>query len=180
MPRQRPVARPAVGHSAAERPLIDALANELKTDSALVQPMIVEEEFHPTESLRADVIWDAWEKVDPERRVDIIMEAYRRVEPDRAEKLALASGHTVAEAVELGLLPFQVIPLCRSGDAVTIDQCETAMRTVGASTVDGRVTLRFPNIEWADRCVAELKRLLPRSGEVWSVSQEIGYDLVRA
>src|SRR5438105_20702 len=94
--------------------LVEELARELKEGGESGQPVIDEQHFPRTGKIRVTVFWDKWHGVPHEERAEIILRAYEKAEGREVrEQVALAVGLTFPEAVEAGMLPFQVIPLLR-------------------------------------------------------------------
>lgn len=156
--------------------LLKRLVDELKAEHDGGQPMIHEEEFPSTGLLRVVVIWDEWEGIQDEERTRTIFEAYRRAEgPEYADRITLVGGLTTPEAYGAGLLPYQVVPLLREGDRVTMEQCRDAMLAEGASTLSdrNRPPLRFFDEDEAIACVERLARRLPESKPVWSIIENV-------
>jgi hypothetical protein len=154
----------------------ERLADELRSNRESGQPLIDEQEF-PTGQLRVTVIWDEWDHLPLEDRTAVILRAYDLAEgPGYRERIALASGLTVPEAYAAGMLPFQIIPALRRGDAVTPEQCRQAMIDEGASTLlaPEKPQLRFATEEEAEAARKRLVQRLPSSDQVWVITQEIG------
>ncbi len=102
--------------------LAGRLADELRSSRPSGQPLIDEQEF-PSGQVRVTVIWDEWDRLPLEDRTAVILRAYDLAEGrDYRDRLALVSGLTVPEAYSAGMLPFEVIPAIRRGDAVTHEQ----------------------------------------------------------
>ncbi len=156
--------------------LLAELAKELKNASEAGQPLIEEQVFPKTNAVRVTVIWDKWEPISEEDRFHTILQAYEEVEGKAfRERIALALGLTVPEAIETGLLPFQVTTALRSSDPVTLEQCREAMIAQGASVLldPGKPQLRFATEEEAEACRQQLIRQLPGSEAVWVVAKEV-------
>ena len=157
--------------------LVEALGDELRSSRETGQPIIDEQRFPDTNAIRSTVIWDEWARLTDEQRSSTILQAYEVVEgkPFR-DRIALAVGLTFPEAYEAGLLPYCVVPLLRSGDTVTAEQCINAMRAEGASLLfdSGKPQLRFPSEQQANASKNRLTDALPGSGPVWAVVQEVG------
>jgi hypothetical protein len=156
---------------------VKELADELKHDSESSQPVIDEQHYAGTEKIRVNVLWDKWDNVPHEERPDVILKAYETAEGKKArENVALAVGMTFPEAYESGMLPFQVIPLLRKGDPVSLEDCRRAMREEGASQLfpQGKPELRFLTEEQAEASIKRLVKRLPGSEPVWAVVQEPG------
>ncbi len=157
--------------------LVRGLADELKRDRPSAQPMIDEHHFPATDAVRVAVIWDKWEDVPIAERVAIILQAYQEAEGDDSRRrVALAMGYTPPEAYESGMLPYQVAPLVRKADLVTIDECAGAMLAEGASVLfdPKKPQLRFATEDDAGAAVQRLVKRLPNSEPVWAISQEGG------
>ena len=114
------------------------------------------------------VIWDRWEGIpDDERQSVIFQEAYDRVEgKEFRDRIALAVGLTMPEACESDLLPFEVFPIIRKGDPVTLDECREALIAEGASTLfdPSHPRIAFASPEEAERCISRPRRAAPRIG----------------
>ena len=159
-----------------DRDLARQLADELKSGRESGQPMIDEAMF-PAGTLRVAVIWDAWDRLPLEERTDIILQAYEWAEGhDYREKIALASGLTVPEAHSAGMLPFQIIPALRREDPFTPEQIREAMIEEGATVLFGadRPQLRSATREEAEAVRHRLARRIPRSEQVWVITEEVG------
>lgn len=157
--------------------LVDELAHELAQSSESGQPVIDEQHFPSTGRARVTVLWDKWDDVPHEERAGIILDAYEKAEGQAArEAIALAVGLTFPEAEEAGMLPYQVIPLLRKGDPVSVEECHRAMIDEGASLLirPGKPELRFATEAQAKASVARLARKLPGSEPVWAVVREAG------
>jgi hypothetical protein len=155
--------------------LLAQLAQELTQSRESGQPVIEEQVFPRTQAVRVTVLWDAWEGVPDEDRAATILQAYEQAEgKEFRDRIALAIGLTIPEAVEAGLLPFQVTALLRKGDPVTPEQCRDAMTAQGGSTLEDpdRPLLRFATAEEAEACVRRLSQQLPGSEPVWTVTQD--------
>ena len=156
--------------------LIGDLTAELRSTREVGQPTINEEEFG-TGVLRVNVFWDRWEEVPADERGEQIMAAYREVMGDSfVDKIGLLGGYTFPEAVALGLLPYQVIPLVRKGDPVTVEQCRQAMLDAGASTLfpGHKTQLRFATPGQAEVGRNQLVKSLPASEPVWTIVKDVG------
>jgi hypothetical protein len=152
---------------------VNELAAELKNDRQFGQPLIVEEEFEETHGLRISVVWDNWIGILDENRTAIILRAYERAEGmELVNRIASASGFTVPEATQLGMLPFSVVTALRRGDQVNFDQCFKAMIDEGASTLaDPKYPqLRFSSYDQAMQSIARLCNRLPGSDNVWQIA----------
>ncbi len=156
--------------------LTQRLADELRSNREGGQPLIDEQEF-PSGKIRVTAIWDDWDRLSLEDRTAVILRAYDLAEGrGYRDRIALASGLTVPEAYAAGMLPFQIIPALRRGDAVTPEQCRQVMIEEGASTLLAaeQPQLRFACQEEADATLRRLVQRLPSSDQVWVVTKEVG------
>lgn len=173
MPRvQREVERPVIGHPE----ILEELKRELQNSRAAGQPIIDELVLPKTGALNITVIWDRWDPVPDEERFNIIMRAYDEVETKEfVNRIALAMGLTVPEAIEANLLPYQVTAAWRKTDKVTLEQCREAAIQQGASVLQdpNKPQLRFRTLQEAEACVQRLIAMLPGSESIWTVSKEI-------
>jgi len=130
-----------------------------------------------TGGVRFNVFWDRWEEVPSDERGAQIIAAYRVVMEDSfVNKIGLLGGYTFPEAVALGLLPYQVVPLVRKSDPVTVEQCHRAMIDAGASTLfpGSKIQLRFATLEQAEVDRNHLIKSLTASEPVWTVVKDVG------
>ena len=156
--------------------LIKRLTEELRSEREAGQPIIYEREYSP-KALGVTVVWDKWDRLPLEERTEIILRAYEQAEgPGARERIALASGLTVPEAHASGMLPFEIITALRKSDPVTAEQCREAMLEEGATTLlePERPRLWFATREEAEAAQKRLVQRLPRSDDVWLVTQEMG------
>lgn len=154
-----------------DRNLVIRLAEELKSNRKIGQPVIYEQEF-PGERIRATVIWDEWDRLELEERTSVILRAYVEAEGTKyRNRIVLASGLTIPEAEAAGMLPFQIIIGLRKEDPVTQEECQRAMIEVGGSTLldPQNPQLRFATLEEANAARNELIGRLPMSEEVWVI-----------
>lgn len=169
MPRIR---RSPAGRENGRAPkLLPELVAELKNARDSGQPIIDEFTFPATNRIRVAVIWDKWEGVPDEERVATIYRAFQQTEgKEYTDRIGIALGVTVPEAVRFGLLPYQVVPVARPTDRVSIDDCKKAMRDEGATIMpSGKLELRFTTHELAEAAIERLISCLPGSEHVWLV-----------
>jgi len=155
--------------------LRERLVSEWRQPGAFGQPLIREETFDRTGLIGLTVVWDEWEPRDDLERGTIITNAYSEVfGSDQKDRIAFAVGFTEPEAVESGVLPFEVMPLVRKSDPPEwFAGCRQAMLDLGASELwkKGYPRLRLPTLELAEQYVRELSARVPGSDDVWSISQ---------
>jgi hypothetical protein len=146
--------------------LTDRLAREIhqRTDDG---PLIFEQEIADTATFHVIVVWQRWVDVPEELRNSIFLEAYTRSDPDFASKITIAVGVTMEEAIDMNLLPFQIITLRKEGDPVTIEQVRDAMQHEGGTYAAGGWQLRFPTRELAEEALARLRQIL--AGDWWRI-----------
>ncbi len=156
--------------------LVAELAVELTANREVGQPLIEEQLFPRTNTLRVTVIWDKWEDVPSEERVFTIHQAYEKAEgKDYGDRIALAIGVTYLEAYESGMLPYRVVAHLRPADPVTPEQCRQAFLEEGASLLfgDNHLQLRFATREQAEACRARLIKRFPGSEEIWGIDKDL-------
>jgi len=155
--------------------LVAALAKEIQTPSHIGQPIIVEKLATGTQSIITDVIWDQWEGCPRELRADIIVDAYEKtLGAEYREKISLALGVTVPEAVAMGLLPYGVRPARRLAPVQpSEEEYRRAMVDAGASTLSGArwPILRCATLEDAEATQDYLQQILADSN--WIIVQEV-------
>lgn len=173
MPRRQfePEARTA----SPNKTLSEKLAVELRSDREYGQPFIYEQKYR-TGKLRVSVIWDDWRRLPLPERTATILKAYEIAEgPGARDRIALASGLTVPEAHEAGLLPYEVIPAVRKGDPIQWQEVNNALLGEGASLLfhPMRPRLLFATQEEAEDALKRLSQRYPGTDEVWIVNREI-------
>jgi hypothetical protein len=154
--------------------LVEELVAELRTPKAFGQPIILEDRTPETRSVRVQVIWDRWREIASDLRAAVITEAYQAVYgTETAKQITLSLGLTLAEAIGMGLLPFQVQPARKKDDPITGDQYRAAMQDLGAFLLPGSDApqLRFADYDDAQTAHDALEKLLPNSH--WIITQEI-------
>lgn len=154
--------------------LVDRLAGELKSGRESGQPVIREDHFPRTGKIRVVVLWDEWANIPHEQRVEIIRQAYSRVESEEFnDKITLIVGLTFPEAREAGMLPFRVLGLLRKSDPVSEEECLDAMNSEGPSDLfPGGPQLWFASKAEAEAAIRRLVERLPKSADVWAITQD--------
>jgi hypothetical protein len=171
MPR---LIRPMPQFNVQREGLVDDLVKELRSPRTFGQPIVIEDPVAGGDRRLIHVIWDAWEGCPREQRTAIIQAAYHRAFREEYEdKISLAIGITVPEAVAMGLLPFQVIPARKRDGDPSQEEYRKAMVDAGASLLSGedRPQLRFAGIEDAEAAMGRLQEMLPNSR--WIITQEL-------
>jgi hypothetical protein len=156
--------------------LLDELVAELKNSHDGGQPMIEEFTFPRTNNVRVTVIWDKWDTLTDQARGELIIQAYQLVEAkDFTDRIALWSGYTMEEAYQSGLLTFQIVPLIRDSDVVSLEECRQAMIDEGASVLwnPERPPLWLMTLEDAEACRKRLSKRLPGSEPIWTIMSEV-------
>src|SRR5262245_46745697 len=156
--------------------LLAELAEELRNAHEGGQPRIEEQVSPATGRLRVQVFWDKWEPLSDEQWVAVIRQAYEQVEgKEFQDRIALAMGLTIPEAIEYGMVPYRVVTAVRQDDPVTLEQCHEAMIAEGASVLldPKKPLLCFATEEEAEACRQRLIQRLPKSEAVWLISTEM-------
>jgi hypothetical protein len=146
--------------------LVKKRAQELRTPSSNVQPLILEERVPSTKSRHVRVIWDAWKDLGDEQRSAVITNAYAEADGQQAaEDITIAEGLLPQEALALGLLPFKVVPTRRKNDSIPAEAYQKALAGEARNTVLGPKAneLRFARVEDAEEAAKRLQKALPTS-----------------
>lgn len=151
--------------------LQERLAAELRNPRPFGQPLVREETFSRSGLIGVTVVWDAWEPRDAVQRSTIILNAYEEVYgKEYKDRIGFAIGFTEPEAVDAGLLPYEVKPILRKSDPPDLTtRCREAMLELGASDLwrSDEPRLRLPSSEQAAQYVSELVRRVEGSEGVW-------------
>ena len=154
----------------ARAELVAKLVQELRANREYGQPFIDEMKYR-TGKRRVSVIWDQWEGIPLQERTATILRAYEEAEGQAfRDTIALASGLTVPEAHEAGLLPVEIIPARRESDPITETQVRQAMLEEGATQLGGgsrKVRLFFRSREEAQTAKERLLKRFPQSENIW-------------
>lgn len=153
--------------------LVERLAAELRVNGGgpARQPFIFEQEVPHTGTYYVLVVWERWNEVPPEERASIITEAYERAEPDLVPNLTVVVGATLDEAIQLNLLPYEVIASHRKDDPVSLRDLSEALREEGAIDTRSGTHLRYPTRQMAEEALRRLSERIP--GPYWSIQQTI-------
>jgi hypothetical protein len=151
--------------------LVSELRQSVTSDQPVHQPIILENEIGQTHTLHVVVIWQRWQIVPTGQRSGLIIRAYDEAAADRADRITIAMGVTTEEAIELGLLPFEVVPVIRKEDNIDAETVRELMREEGATESANRIVLRFPSLEMAE---SAFRRLCSKSStDYWAVRQDL-------
>jgi hypothetical protein len=176
MPR---LIRPMPQFNVQREGLVDDLAKELRSPRKFGQPIVIEDPVAGGDRRLIHVIWDAWEGCPREQRTAIIQAAYEQaLGEEYHDKISLAIGITVPEAVAMGMLPYWVSPMGRTREALSQKELQ-AIIEAGGSTMS---TSRMPEVPWLPgvRCATledavatleHLQEILP--GSKWIIAQEV-------
>jgi len=154
--------------------LVNKLAHELRVDGnggMPRQPFIFEQEVPQTGTYHVIVIWERWNEVPSEQRASIIMDAYERVEPLLVPNLTVVVGATMEEAIEMNLLPYQIITTRKNTDAIPPADLRLAMLDEGAIESTTGLELRFPTLKMAQDAYARLSNRVP--GPYWAITRTL-------
>jgi hypothetical protein len=114
------------------------------------------------------VVWNKWRDVQPDERTEIISQVYST--PDLEIEIGQAMGVTYDEAMHDHLLPYQIHPCAKEGEA-DLAALNQAMSDEGAIPLgEGRVDLRFPTGRMADVVCEKLNERKPEGH--WVVAIE--------
>lgn len=152
--RMRAPALPTFNPADLAQELAAELRREPQPDEVVREPIVIENEM-PGGSLHVAVIWSRWKLVDASERSRVIMNAYEQVARDRVDAITIAMPATPEQADRLGLLPYEVVPVA---GALNQEREADLMRREGALEINGRLRLRFPNLQTAAASHARLVR----------------------
>lgn len=172
MPRYK-TSRDSVDAEVRKR-LLSALTAELKVESGTTspdRPSVFEQAVSQTDTYHVLVVWEAWGEIPSEERGGIILEAYEQADPGIMPKITVAMGVTLEEALEMDLLPYQVMTARKNGDPVSYQQLEDAMRQEGALKTPFGIRMYFPTHEAALDAVRRLSARIP--GPYWLITQTV-------
>lgn len=148
---------------------VKRLAAELTNPapSRLGQPLILVHTTRATKTARVTAIWDDWATVPESLRADIISDAFELAYPDGYEyEITVAIGLTFTEAADAGFLPYEVVSVRRADDPNAVERYREAAGELpipSSTTSDGRIRLHFAELDDAKAAVDELTKLLPGS-----------------
>lgn len=174
MPRK--ISNPSVRKSASAE-LVAALVGELREPREIGQPIILERHMELADAVQVYVVWDRFLDVPDDQRAATILQAYEQVMgKEFRNRITLATGATVPEAGDLELLPFEVVPALRNGNAGILDNFHQVMVSEGASILrhPDRPELRFETLDDATAAIERLEDRLPNSR--WVVVQAVTHD----
>ncbi|MCI0701841.1 MAG: hypothetical protein L0241_12225 [Planctomycetia bacterium] len=145
--------------------LLAELIRELRSPRDSGQPLIEVRNMSRGGLRHVYVIWDRWDECRPEARTAIVRDAFTAVKGEEYEKsIAVTIPATVPEAVEMGLLPYEVKPFKWLGlKDELIQQARQALLAEGASVLRQQPlpTLRFATEQQAEDAVTRLKQAAP-------------------
>jgi hypothetical protein len=156
--------------------LVEKLAARLKEPAALDEPFIIEDRIPQTRSRHVLVIWDAWRSRDRTARSTVIMDAFEAAGVLKGDTIRMALGLTQQEALDMGYLPFKIVPTHRKTDRATLGQLRKALNSVGGIHIRTGASheLRFPSQGHAEEAYRQLTAKLP--GPYWAIVQEVASD----
>lgn len=155
--------------------LITLLRQTSEDDFAQPWPQIQE---YPSGLATLEIIWDGFEGIPNDQRTKIVYTVINMLGIQKAgfdpEQITLINSYTVPEATSLGLLPFEIMPVLRANDAVTLERCYDAMLALGGSKLfdPAKVVLRLRHKTHAENAKAELIKKLPASQEIWHIHRD--------
>ena len=168
-----PIIRPHRREWLAKRPreqYVDQLATEIQekvtTDP---RPTIFEVPMDESGTYHIIVVWDEWEDIPLDERASIVTEAYAIYDAGRAPEDAIAPritaaiGATVDEVIQLGLLPYQIVPTRKGYWGALPEKVRQAMVDKGAIELPGGHDpyLAFPSRQMAEEAFRHLTENVP-------------------
>jgi hypothetical protein len=150
--------------------VLGELIHELQSPRATGQPLIEVRNMSRGGLRHVYVIWDRWEECRPEVRAAIVREAFATVKgADYEKSIATTVSASVPEAVELGLLPYEVKPvkLLADGDVAAarralLAEGASVLRPYPSHAPGALPALHFPTEQQAEAAVARLTAATPQ------------------
>jgi hypothetical protein len=143
--------------------ILDRLVEELRSPGDRGQPLILENPIGETDNFNVYVIWDRWAGLPHFLRSTVIVGAYMKFNGTGPNRIPIASGLTVSEAILEGLLPVRIEPVGRRDDHFPLEQLRAAMVDEGAIEAIGSLQLRFTSLEDAQAVFDRLQARFPAS-----------------
>jgi len=152
--------------------LLRELVREIREPRDRGQPIIEVRNMSRGGFRHVYVIWDRWDQCRPEVRAGIVRDAFSAVKGAEYEKsIAITVSATVPEAVEMGLLPFEVKPFKWIGlKDEYVAGARQALLAEGASVLRQQVSrahhslpeLHFATEQQAEDAIVRLKEAAPQ------------------
>lgn len=152
--------------------ILAELIQELRAPRDRGQPMIEVRSMSRGGLRHVYVIWDRWDECRPEVRAAIVRDAFAAVKgADYEKSIAVTIPATVPEAVEMGLLPFEVKAfkwiglneqLVRGALQALLAEGAPAPRQQQPHALSSLPTLHFATEQQAEDAVARLKEAAPK------------------
>jgi len=154
--------------------LVLELVSELRNPKPSGQPVIEIREVGPN-ARHVTVIWDKWDACNPQIRPKIIREAFANYrDPEFEKTIAVAMAATVEEAIDLGMLPFEVKPYrwyqLKEEQKGAYRQALTEEGAIRVGSGQA-LTLRFRTLDEAEAAVARLRAKEPSIE--WGIVQSL-------
>jgi hypothetical protein len=143
--------------------LVERLAEELRSPSDRGQPLILENPIGETDNFNVYVIWDRWAGLPHSLRPTVIVGAYMKFNGTGSNRIPIASGLTVTEAILEGLLPVRIEPVPRRDARFAPQELRAAMVEEGAIETVGGLQLRFTSLEEAQAVFDRLQDRFPNA-----------------
>lgn len=157
--------------------LVGELACEIRGDADIKSPeraQVFEQAIPQTNTSHVVVVWNKWSNIPSQERGAVILDAYKQADPETHTKITIALGVTLEEALDLDLLPYQVMTMRKESDSVTYEQLEAAMLQEGAARTPFGVHMYFPTQHHAEEAVRRLNARCP--GPFWAITQTVTPD----
>jgi hypothetical protein len=167
MPAASQKKRPSRDHET----LVDHLARALRERASRGQPTVFENRIGQTDALNVFVIWDRWGEIRRDERSKIIIDAYKRIDEGKSERVAIATGATLDEAIAMGVLPYWIAITRKRDDPASPEQLREAMIDEGAVETVSGLQLRFNSLEEAKEAYSRLTAKVP--GPYWAIVHEV-------
>ena len=149
-----------------DKSLLAELIHEIRSPREKGQPFIEVRNMSRGGLRHVYVIWDRWDECRPEVRAAIIRDAFAAVKgPEYEKSIAVTVAATVPEAVEAGLLPYEVTPFgWNRGAKAQAEEVRQIMLEEGASPLRDRVLpiLAFGSQDQGEETIRRLQTRAPQ------------------
>jgi hypothetical protein len=151
------------------RDLVEKLSTELNGTRFGGQPFVYINNVAQTGTLHVTVVWDEWRNVNMQERSQIILDAMEMHDPATTGHITIALGLAGDEALQLGILPYQVRLLLKPSEEAKRPYLEQLLRTEGAFGTSQGLQLLFRTRQQAEEAYARLQAKTP---DVWTISYQ--------
>jgi hypothetical protein len=174
--RSRIVSKPEKISDELIQSVVQAILEEDQEDG----PVIFEIQVGRTNFVEVILVWDGWSDLSVDARTRIVQEAYdqasrRSTGVAGVDRISSVIPLTVVQALEMGVLPYNVQCGVSPGDA-SYEKIQDLMKSQGAINTGGELELRLPTVQLArearDWLRNETSNISPDIH--WQISEQVG------